>query len=205
MDLRDEYPDKIIIAGNVATGEGVRQLLDSGVDVVKVGIGSGAACLTRMKAGVGVPQLTAVMECADMARRMGGHIISDGGVTCPGDMAKAFVGGADFVMCGGMFSGHDENPGELFEDDNGNKFKLFYGMSSQHAIEKHFGGMNGYRSSEGRVIKVKHRGALKNTVEDLLGGLRSCCTYINTVDIENMEKNGRFVKVYTQLNTSMVH
>lgn len=202
--VRNLYPDKIIIAGNVATREMVEELiLNGGVDVVKVGIGPGSACLTRMKTGVGMPQLSAIMECADAAHGMGGYIISDGGITCPGDMAKAFGGGADFVMMGGQFAGHDENPGELIEED-GKKFKLFYGMSSKHAMNKHFGEMAKYRSSEGRVIKVSYKGKLNDTVLDYLGGIRSTCTYINAKCIKHMPKCTTFVIVTQQLNTHLV-
>ena len=199
--VRDLYPEKIIVAGNVVTREMVEELiLNGGVNVVKVGIGSGSGCLTRMKTGVGMPQLSAIIECADAAHGAGGHIISDGGITCPGDMAKAFGAGADFVMVGGQFSGHDENPGELIEE-NGEKYKLFYGMSSKHAMEKHYGKMNNYRSSEGRCIKVKYKGSINETVEDYLGGLRSACSYINAHNIKNMPKCTTFVQVSQQLNT----
>lgn len=201
--VRAEFPDKIIVAGNVVSAEMVRALVtEGGVDVCKVGIGSGSACITRMKAGVGVPQFSAILECAKEAHTLGAHIISDGGITCPADMAKAFCGGADFVMCGGVFSGHTENPGELIED-NGEKYKLFYGMSSEHAMNKHYGGMEKYRSSEGRVLKVKWKGDLDTTVNDYLGGLRSCCTYINARNIADMPK-AEFVLVTQQLNTSLV-
>ncbi len=202
--VRNAYPDKIIVAGNVVTREIVEELiLNGGVDVVKIGIGPGSACLTRLKTGVGMPQLSAIMECADAAHGVGGHIIADGGITCPGDLAKAFGGGADFVMLGGAFSGHIENPGEII-DDNGKIFKLFYGMSSKHAMEKHYGKMNEYRSSEGRVIKVPFKGHLENTVLDYLGGLRSACTYINACCIKNMPLCTTFVQVSQQLNTHLV-
>jgi GMP reductase len=145
--IREEYPDKIIVAGNVVTREIVEELiLNGGVDVVKVGIGPGSACLTRMKTGVGMPQLSAIMECADAAHGVGGHIIGDGGITCPGDMAKAFGGGTDFVMVGGAFSGHDENPGELVTNPDGSQSKIFYGMSSSHAMKKHYGGMRSLKN-----------------------------------------------------------
>ena len=199
--VRDLYPNKLIVAGNVVTREMVEELiLNGGVNVVKCGIGPGSACTTRLKTGVGMPQLSAIIECADAAHGAGGHIISDGGITCPGDMAKAFGAGADFVMVGGQFSGHDENPGELIEE-NGEKFKLFYGMSSKHAMEKHYGRMNNYRSSEGRCIKVKYKGPINVTVEDYLGGLRSACSYINAHNIKNMPKCTTFVQVSQQLNT----
>jgi GMP reductase len=203
--VRQEYPDKIIVAGNVVTREIVEELiLNGGVDVVKVGIGPGSACLTRIKTGVGMPQLSAIMECADAAHGVGGHIIGDGGITCPGDMAKAFGGGADFVMVGGAFSGHDENPGEIIINPDGSKSKLFYGMSSSHAMNKHYGGMNEYRASEGRIIRVPYRGPLTDTVLDYLGGLRSTCTYINASCIKHMSLCTTFVQVSQQLNTSLI-
>ena len=198
--VREKYPDVILIAGNVATREMTEELIINGkVDIVKVGIGPGSACLTRLKTGVGMPQLSCIIECADAAHGAGGLIIADGGITCPGDMAKAFGGGADFVMVGGQFAGHDENPGEIVEE-NGEKFKLFYGMSSEHAMNKHYGKMEKYRSSEGRVIKIKYRGALVNTVLDYLGGLRSTCTYINATCVKHIPKCTTFVRVNNQLN-----
>jgi GMP reductase len=203
--VREKYPDKIIVAGNVVTREIVEELiLNGGVDVVKVGIGPGSACLTRMKTGVGMPQLSAIMECADAAHGVGGHIIGDGGITCPGDMAKAFGGGADFVMVGGAFSGHDENPGEIITNIDGSQSKLFYGMSSSHAMSKHYGGMNDYRASEGRIIRVPSRGLLEHTVLDYLGGLRSTCTYINASCIKHIPLCTTFVQVSQQLNTSLI-
>jgi|TARA_B110001450_G_scaffold233977_1_gene237681 GMP reductase len=202
--LRASFPNHIIVAGNVATREIVEELIINGkVDGVKVGIGPGSACLTRLKTGVGVPQLTAIIECADAAHGLGGFIIGDGGITCPGDMSKAFGGGADFVMVGGQFAGHDENPGELIEE-NGVKYKLFYGMSSEHAMKKHYGGMKQYRSSEGRIVKIKYRGPLINTIRDYLGGVRSTCTYINAKCIKYMPKCTTFLIVTQQLNTHLV-
>ena len=198
------FPNKIIVAGNVATREMVEELIINGkVDGGKVGIGPGSACLTRLKTGVGVPQLSAIIECADAAHGCGGFIIGDGGITCPGDMSKAFGGGADFVMCGGVFSGHYENPGEIIEE-NGQKYKMFYGMSSELAMEKHYGKMANYRSSEGRVIKVKLKGHLENTILDYLGGLRSTCAYINAHKMKHMSKCVTFVVVSQQLNTHLV-
>jgi GMP reductase len=202
--VRFKYPDKIIVAGNVVSREMVEELIINGkVDIVKTGIGSGAACITRLKTGIGMPQLSCVIECADAAHGVNGFIISDGGITCPADMCKAFGGGADFVMCGGIFSGHDENPGDLIEE-NGQKYKLFYGMSSDLAMKKHYGKMANYRASEGRILKVKYRGKLENTVLDYLGGVRSCCTYINAKKIKNIPKCTTFVLVSQQLNTSLV-
>jgi len=183
--VRDIFPNLIIVAGNVATREMVEELIINGkVDIVKIGIGPGSACLTRMKTGVGVPQLSAIIECADAAHGLGGFIIGDGGITCPGDMSKAFGGGADFVMMGGQFAGHDENPGKVIEE-NGKKMKLFYGMSSEHAMNKHYGQMAKYRSSEGREIKIPYKGPLENTILDYLGGVRSTCTYFNSMCIKH--------------------
>lgn len=185
--VRKRFPNKIIVAGNVVTPEIVDKLLNGAeVDIVKIGIGPGSACLTRMKTGVGVPQLSAVMNCRNK------YIISDGGIKSPGDMAKAFGAGADFVMIGGGFAGHDENPGEVIEE-NGELYKLFYGMSSKHAMEKYYGKMDKYRASEGTVLKIKYKGALKNTVQDYLGGLRSACTYVNAPTLSDFSKNVKFV------------
>ena len=198
--VRELYPNKVIIAGNVVTREITEDLILRGnVDVVKVGIGPGSACTTRLKTGVGMPQLSSIIECADAAHGVNGHIIGDGGITCPGDMSKAFGGGADFVMMGGQFAGHDENPGELIEE-NGQKYKLFYGMSSDTAMNKRYGKMARYRSSEGRTIKVKYKGQLEATVLDYLGGVRSTCTYINAKSIKNISKCCTFMRVNRQLN-----
>lgn len=198
--VREAFPNKIIIAGNVVTRELVEELILNGrVDIVKVGIGPGSACTTRIKTGVGMPQLSAIIECADAAHGVKGHIIGDGGITCPGDMGKAFGGGADFVMAGGIFAGHEENPGEIIEE-NGIKYKVFYGMSSKHAMETHYGKMDKYRSSEGRHIKIKLKGKLEDTVLDYLGGLRSTCTYINAKNIKDMSKCTTFIRVTQQVN-----
>jgi len=202
--VRSQFPDKIIIAGNVVTREIVEELiLVGGVDIVKIGIGPGSACTTRLKTGVGMPQLSAILECSDAAHGVGGHIISDGGITCPGDMSKAFGGGADFVMVGGQFAGHDENPGEIIEE-NGKQMKIFYGMSSEKAQEKYYGAMAKYRSSEGRVLKIPYKGSLHNTVGDFLGGLRSTCTYINASCVKHMSKCTTFMQVHQQLNASFL-
>jgi len=198
--VREKYPNKIIVAGNVVTREMVEELiLEGGVDIVKVGIGPGSACTTRLKTGVGMPQLSAIIECSDAAHGVNGHIISDGGITCPGDMAKAFGGGADFVMVGGQFAGHDENPGDIIEID-GKKMKQFHGMSSERAQKIHFGSMEKYRASEGRVLNIPYRGSLHVTLQDYLGGLRSTCTYINAINIKKMPKCTTFIQVSQQLN-----
>jgi len=204
LKVRNKFPNSIIIAGNVATGEMTQELIINGkVDVVKIGIGPGSACTTRLKTGVGVPQLSAIIDCADAAHGCSGFIIGDGGITCPGDMAKAFGGGADFVMCGGVFSGHDENPGNIIEKD-GKKYKQFYGMSSELAMKKHYGKMATYRSSEGRIIEVKYKGPLEDTILDYLGGLRSTCAYINAHKIKHLPKCVNFLLVSNQLNTHLV-
>lgn len=198
--VRQQFPEKIIVAGNVVTRELVEELILNGkVDIVKIGIGPGSVCTTRIKTGVGMPQLSAIIECADAAHGVKGHIIGDGGITCPGDMSKAFGAGADFVMAGGIFAGHKENPGDIIEE-NGEQYKIFYGMSSKQAMEKHFGKMNNYRSSEGKYIKIKYKGELNNTVLDYLGGLRSTCTYINASSIKEMAKCTTFIKVSQQVN-----
>jgi GMP reductase len=198
--VKNKFPNIILIAGNVVTREMTEELIINGnVDIVKVGIGPGSACLTRLKTGVGMPQLSAIAECADAAHGVGGFIIADGGITCPGDMAKAFGAGADFVMVGGQFAGHDENPGEVIEENN-KKYKLFYGMSSEHAMNKHYGKMDTYRSSEGKVVKVPYKGKLQTTILDYLGGIRSTCTYINAKRIKDMSKCCTFVRVNNQLN-----
>ena len=197
--MRGNFPDKTIIAGNVVTGEMVEELILSGADIVKVGIGPGSVCTTRIKTGVGYPQLSAIIECADAAHGLGGHIISDGGCKIPGDVAKAFGGGADFVMLGGMFAGHDESGGEIVEE-NGKKFRLFYGMSSQTAMDKHSGGVAEYRASEGKTVKVSYKGAVSETVRDILGGVRSTCTYVGASTLRELSKRTTFIRVLEQEN-----
>jgi len=196
---REAYPDKVIIAGNVVTGEMVEELLLSGADIIKVGIGPGSVCTTRVKTGVGYPQLSAIIECADAAHGLSGHIVSDGGCTCPGDVAKAFGGGADFVMLGGMLAGHDESGGEVVEED-GEKCLLFYGMSSDTAMHKHSGGVADYRASEGKTVRVPYRGPVEETVKDILGGIRSTCTYVGARQLKELSKRTTFVRVAEQEN-----
>jgi len=197
--VRELFPDKIIIAGNVVTGEMVEELLLSGADVVKVGIGPGSVCTTRIKTGVGYPQLSAIIECADAAHGLGGRIIGDGGCTSPGDVAKAFGAGADFVMLGGMFAGHDEAGGEVVERDGG-KSMLFYGMSSKTAMRKHSGGVADYRASEGKTVHVPYRGPVEETVRDVLGGVRSSCTYVGARHLKELTKRTTFIRVMEQHN-----
>lgn len=197
--IRDAYPDKVIMAGNVVTGEMVEELILSGADIVKIGIGPGSVCTTREKTGVGYPQLSAIIECADAGHGLGGHVCADGGCTTPGDVAKALAAGADFVMLGGMFSGHDECLGEVIEE-NGVRYKRFYGMSSSEAMERYFGSVAEYRASEGRSVNVPYRGAVKNTVLDVLGGLRSTCTYVGAQRLKELSKRTTFIRVTKQIN-----
>lgn len=197
--IRDTYPDKVLMAGNVVTGEMVEELILSGADIVKIGIGPGSVCTTREKTGVGYPQLSAIIECADAGHGLGGHVCADGGCTSPGDVAKAFAAGADFVMLGGMFSGHDECLGEVIEE-NGSRFKRFYGMSSSEAMEKYFGSVAEYRASEGRSVNVPYRGPVNNTVLDILGGIRSTCTYVGAHRLKELSKRTTFIRVSQQLN-----
>ena len=220
--VRSDFPKINIIAGNVVTADMTQELILAGADVVKVGIGPGSVCTTRIQTGVGYPQLSAVIECADAAHGLGGHIIADGGCTCPGDVAKAFAGGADFVMLGGMFAGHDEGGGEviskwfrtkevqmdsdfvaskLYEEQ---KFVQFYGMSSDTAMEKHSGGVADYRSSEGRTVEVPYRGKVEDTVKDLLGGIRSTCTYVGAPSLKQLSKCTTFVRCTQQFNNVFV-
>lgn len=196
---REAYPDKVIIAGNVVTGEMTEELLLSGADIVKVGIGPGSVCTTRLKTGVGYPQLSAIIECADAAHGLGGQIISDGGCAIPGDIAKAFGAGADFIMLGGMLAGHDESGGEVIEKA-GKKFMKFYGMSSSTAMEKHAGGVAEYRASEGKTVEIPHRGQVENTLKDILGGLRSTCTYVGASRLKELTKRTTFIRVSEQEN-----
>lgn len=204
--LREKYPNHILIAGNVCTHDGVCDLINCGIDIVKCGIGGGSACTTRIQTGVGMPQLSCIIECSNAAYNNNSYIISDGGITCPGDLAKAFGAGADFVMLGGVFAGHDENPGKLIVED-GQKFKFFYGMSSSYAMRNNYASNNNknYRSSEGREIKIKYKGSLKSTVENYLGGLRSACTYLNSANLEDLYYNCRFILVNNQFNTNLVN
>jgi len=216
-EVRKRFPHIVIIAGNVVTGEMTEELILAGADIVKVGIGPGSVCTTRIQTGVGYPQLSAVIECADAAHGLGGHIIADGGCTCPGDVAKAFAAGADFVMLGGMLAGHDEGGGKVItksyltnelSEKSGyteqyvetKEFVQFYGMSSDAANTKHFGGLKDYRSSEGREVLVPYRGAVATTVQDLLGGIRSTCTYAGAMKLKQLSKCTTFVRCTQQFN-----
>ena len=217
--LRQQFKDIVIIAGNVVTGDQTQELILSGADIIKVGIGPGSVCTTRIQTGVGYPQLSAVIECADAAHGLGGHIIADGGCVSSGDVAKAFAGGADFVMLGGMLAGHTEGGGEIISKwfqtkeatrlENGNflphyeekQFVQFYGMSSDAANKKHFGGLKDYRSSEGREVLVPYRGAVGDTIQNILGGLRSTCTYVGAPTLKQLSKCATFVRANNQFNS----
>lgn len=198
--VRQRHPSHIIIAGNVVSGEMVEELLLAGADIIKVGIGPGSVCTTRTKTGVGCPQLSAVLDCADAAHGLNGHVIADGGCTCPGDVSKAFGAGADFVMLGGMLAGHDESGGEVVEMTDGKKRKRFYGMSSSTAMEKHAGGVAEYRASEGKSVTVPYRGPVSETVKEVLGGVRSTCTYVGAAKLKELSKRTTFIRVTTQVN-----
>ncbi len=197
--LRHEFPKITVMAGNVVTGDMTEALILSGADIVKVGIGPGSVCTTRNMTGVGYPQLSAVIECADAAHGLGGQICADGGCTVPGDLAKAFGGGADFVMLGGMLAAHDECAGELVER-NGRQYKRFYGMSSRTAMDKYSGGVAQYRASEGKEVMVEYRGPVEQTLQDILGGVRSACTYVGAKKLKELTKRTTFVRVSQQLN-----
>jgi len=193
------YPDKVIIAGSVVTREMTEELLIKGVDIIKVGIGPGSVCTTRKKTGVGYPQLSALIECADAAHGLNGHILCDGGCSVPGDFGKAFGAGSDFIMSGGMFSGHKESGGSLIEE-NGKKYKEFYGMSSSEAMDKHSGGVASYKTSEGKKVLIPYKGPVENTILDILGGLRSTCTYVGADQLKHLSKRTTFIRVTQQLN-----
>jgi len=223
--VREAFPDVTIIAGNVVTADMTQELILRGADIVKVGIGPGSVCTTRVQTGVGYPQLSAIIECADAAHGLGGHIVADGGCTCPGDVAKAFGGGADFVMLGGMLAGHNEGGGEIIQEisetdilgamDLGDhypkkrlkvdKYVQFYGMSSDTAMDKHNGGVASYRSSEGRTVTIPYKGAVESTVLDLLGGLRSTCTYVGAPSLKQLSKCTTFIRVNRQINDVFVN
>jgi GMP reductase len=196
LRIREKYNPRAIMAGNVVTAEMTEELILSGADIVKIGIGPGSACTTRRVAGVGYPQLSAIIECADAAHGLGGLVCSDGGCTVPGDFSKAFGAGADFIMAGGIFAGHDQGGGEVIDGK-----VQFYGMSSDTAMKKHHGGVAEYRASEGRTVFVPYKGDVNNTLSEILGGVRSCMTYIGAASLKEISKRCTFVRVNRQLNT----
>lgn len=191
--FKDDNPNIILIAGNVVTADITEQLILAGADVIKVGIGPGSVCTTRIQTGVGYPQLSAVIECADAAHGLGGYIMADGGCTTPGDVAKAFGAGADFVMLGGMLAGHEESAGETIVKD-GNMYKAFYGMSSKKANDEYAGGLSTYKAAEGREVLIPFRGPIANTIQEILGGIRSTCTYVGAAKLKDLSKCTTFVR-----------
>ena len=212
-NIRKHFPEIIIMAGNVVTPEMVEELIIHGkVDIVKVGIGSGSVCTTRLKTGVGYPQLSAVMECSDAAHGLGGHICSDGGCKVVGDICKAFGGNSDFVMLGSMFAGCDECEGEwkyeyltalgswqpVDPKNNNIKRKIslqYYGMSSKNAMDKHHNGVAEYRTAEGKCVEVPYKGNASEILQDIYGGIRSACTYIGANKIKDFGKKTTFIQV----------
>ena len=199
MRKHEATKNKIIIAGNVCTPEATEQIILAGADIVKIGIGPGSVCTTRKMTGVGYPQLSATIECADAAHGLGGHIITDGGCTVVGDIAKSFGAGADFVMLGGMLAGHNECMGEKVGNHRGAKMK-FYGMSSEDAQITYYGEKQTHRAAEGKTVYVDYKGPVKNTIEEIIGGLRSACTYAGSKTIKDLPKCTTFVRVNRQLN-----
>ena len=200
MKIRNEFVDKIIIAGNVATREMTEALILAGADIVKVGIGPGSVCTTRKVAGVGYPQLSAISECADAAHGLNGHVMADGGCSAPGDISKAFAAGADFVMLGGMLAGHNESGGEIIDGEGGKQYKSFYGMSSAKAMEAHYGEIADHRAPEGKEVRVPYRGPLEGTIQSILGGLRSACSYVGARRIKDLPKCTTFIRVSMTTN-----
>ena len=197
--LREKCPDATIAAGNVVTADMTQELVLAGADIVKGGIGPGSVCTTRIKTGIGYPQLSAVIECADAAHGLNAHIIADGGCVSSGDIVKAFSGGADFVMIGGMLAGHDECEGKV---ENG--FMEFYGMASESAMDKH-DNHNSYRGAEGKTVKIPHRGRVDDTIKDILSGIRSACTYVGANSLRTLSKCTTFVRVNNTHNTIYEH
>ena len=203
--VREINPRAVIMAGNVATPEMVQELLISeAADIVKIGIGSGSVCTTRLVAGVGYPQLSAIIECADAAHGLGGHICSDGGCVNPCDIVKAFGAGADFVMLGGILSGHDECEGEWDYDSKGKEKEsfTFFGMASEEAANQYCGGLKGYRASEGKCVSVPYKGPVSDTLQQITGGLRSACAYTGARSLKDLPKCTTFIRVSRTHNTS---
>jgi len=206
-EIRKKCPNHILIAGNVVSNEMSEEIILNGADIVKVGIGSGAGCTTRKMTGVGYPQLSANIECADAAHGISnskgcGLIISDGGIVNPSDFAKAFCSGADFVMAGSVFSGFEQSGGETIEK-NGKKFKEYYGSSSNKAMQVNYGKKDAHRASEGRYTQIPHKGDLNYFLQDLFGSLRSTGTYIGAKSLKEFSKRATFIRVNNQLNTSL--
>ena len=199
-NYREAFPDKIIIAGNVATREMTEALILAGADIVKIGIGPGSVCTTRSVAGVGYPQLSSISECSDAAHGLGGHVMADGGCKYPGDVSKAFGAGADYVMLGGMFAGHKESGGELVTDELGVQYKDFYGMSSTKAQQTYYGDLAEHRAPEGKKVRLRYKGELDKTVQSILGGMRSACSYVGAKKLKDLPKSTTFIRVTQTTN-----
>lgn len=194
--VRRVFPDTIIMAGNVCTPEGVENVVKAGADIVKCGIAQGNMCETRTKTGIGYPQLSVAIECGQAANELNALACSDGGCKTPGDICKALGAGSHMVMLGSMFGGIEEaEESEWRTSSDNNREMLMYGMSSKTANEKHFGGLKDYRTSEGREEWIPCKGSVEDIVQDIKGGLASCCTYTNTRNLENLKKNCEFVRV----------
>ena len=194
--LRHHVPDAVIVVGNVVTADMTQELILAGADIIKVGVGPGSVCTTRLKTGIGYPQLSAVMECADAAHGLNAHIIADGGCTNSGDIVKAFAAGADFVMIGGILAGHDECDGVIK-----NGMMEFYGMASESAMSRHNVPHREYRGVEGKTVSVPHKGPVKDTLIDILSGIRSACTYVGAERLKSLSKCTTFIKVNNTHNT----
>lgn len=197
LRIRFENPIITIMAGNVVTPEAVKKAYDSGADIVKLGIGPGAMCTTRTQTGVGYPQLSCIMDCVAAADECGIYLCSDGGCTNPGDVAIAFAAGADFVMLGTMLAGTDEGGGDVVD----NKV-MFYGMSSKTANNKHFGGLKDYRSSEGRTTMLPYKGTMDGVIGNILGGIRSACTYNGAHNLSMLPHVAKGIRVNNTHNRS---
>lgn len=222
-ELRDKCPEAVIIVGNVVTPEGTEDLVQAGADIIKAGVGSGSGCRTRIAAGVGYPQLTMVAGCSEVAHDLGAHVVSDGGCQVPGDLAKAFGAGADFVMLGGMLAGHLENSesciscsgdGAIYSLDRKSssqcracegygRIGAFYGMSSERANKEFAGGLKNYRAAEGWEMRLPIKGPISDTLRDILGGLRSACSYVGARNLEELPSKAKFIRVNNQVNTSL--
>ena len=210
--VRQEFPDAVIMVGNIASSDICLKLLDY-ADIIKCGIGSGSACLTRKQTGCGTPMVSLILECADVAHSVGGHICADGGIVDVGDICKALCLNADFVMAGGLFAGTDEAEGSIIEKQfetgeivdgahviQTRLFKKYYGMSSEYANNKFAGGMADYKTSEGRELMIPYTGPMDKTLQDITGGIASCCTYIGAASVKHMSKCATIIQVHNQLN-----
>ena len=202
--LKTCYPDVIIVAGNVVTPEVIPTIGEAGADIIKLGIGSGSVCTTRIKTGIGCPQLSAILNCHETAHNCGIKIMSDGGIQNPGDICKAYAAGADFVMVGGLLAGHADTTENVVES-NGQKFAEFYGMSSKEANNKYSGGMKHYKAAEGKKVLIPLKDeSITDTIEDILGGVRSCCSYLGAFNPSQIYERSNLIKVEQQVNDKFI-